>query len=72
MEKSVNSILDKLDKAFELAEKDLLKFHFANETDARQKVFIELIDMFGTWKEKGDCFPSEWIRNVYFKESSGL
>ena len=67
MEKSIGNILDKLEEAFELAEKDLLKFHYANETDARQRIFIELIDMNGTWKETGDCLPMNWLKENYLK-----
>ena len=64
--KPLSEIYDELDDAFKKAEKELIENYWAtDEVNARERMFVELVDMFGAWHKKGDCLPLLWMKEVY-------
>ena len=76
--KPLADILDDFDKSFSKAEKELIKNEWCeNEISARQQLFVEAIDMFGTWHKKADCIQplldnnGGWYPIVYLRAYLG-
>ena len=75
MRKPISEILDEIDKSFSKAEEELIKNKWSSdEVSARQQLFVELIDMFGTWHKKADCIQpilEGWYQKEYLKAYLG-
>jgi len=69
MRKPLATILDELDETFKKAEEELISNDWSvGEISARQQIFVELIDMFGTWEKKADCIQpiiDSWYKERY-------
>jgi len=76
--KPLADILDTIDKSFSKAEEELIKNEWChNEISARIQLFVELIDMFGTWHKKADCIQpildenGGWYPKIYLQAYLG-